>query len=71
MSSDITLLSGAPAKRQAVVEIARQNDFTASYGLALTQKEAVELIETRSSSLENTGRLEFGAGAIGRTDPRV
>jgi hypothetical protein len=66
VESDITLFSGALSTKKAVLEIMRQNQFTAHNGLELTEQEAVELLETRSCSLQDTGRLELGAGAIGR-----
>jgi hypothetical protein len=40
--------------------------MTARYGLMLTEQDAIELVETRSSSLKDTGRVEFGAGVTGR-----
>ncbi|MGI6642550.1 MAG: DUF6323 family protein [Bacillota bacterium] len=66
MASDIALSSGSLSTKQAILEITRQNELTVSHGLLLTERQAMELLETRSCSLKDTGRLEFGAGAIGR-----
>jgi hypothetical protein len=51
-------------QKQAVNEIVKCNDYTAHFGLTLTQPQAIELVETRSFSLKETGRIEFGGGVI-------
>jgi hypothetical protein len=51
-------------QKQAVEEIQKCNDFTAQFGLTLTYKDAVELVETRSHALKSNGRVEFGGGVI-------
>lgn len=51
-------------QKQAVNEIIKCNDYTEQFGLVLTQAQAVELVETRSLSLRNNGRIEFGGGVI-------
>lgn len=51
-------------QKQAVNEIIKCNDYTEQFGLVLTQKQAAELVETRSISLRDNGRIEFGGGVI-------
>lgn len=51
-------------QKQAVSEIVNCNNYTEQFGLALTQAQAIELAETRSSALKNSGRIEFGGGVI-------
>lgn len=63
------VLSGIPAelvKKQAISSIVGCNEKTFRFGLALTEKQAADLVETRELSLRNTGRVEFGEGIIGR-----
>lgn len=48
----------------AVSEILECNKYTAKFGLALSQIEAQELIETRAEALVSNGRIEFGGGVI-------
>ena len=61
------LIPFAPAgliQKQAVSEVVTCNGFTQQFGLALTQAEAIELVETRSLALSDNGRIEFGGGVI-------
>jgi len=51
-------------QKQAVGEVIKCNDYTGRFGLSLTQTQAVELVETRSLSLRDNGRIEFGGGVI-------
>lgn len=51
-------------QKLAVNEIVKCNRLTENFGLVLTEEEAVELVETRTLSLKNTGRIEFGSGII-------
>ena len=48
----------------AVSEIMKCNDYTARFGLVLSQSEAQELVETRTEALSRNGRIEFGGGII-------
>jgi len=48
----------------AVSEVLKCNEYTARFGLALTQGEAKELVETRTKALSRTGRIEFCGGII-------
>ena len=45
-------------------EILKMNTETAAYGLSLTSAEALELAETRRKALLDSGRVEFGTGAV-------
>ncbi|MDR1687745.1 MAG: DUF6323 family protein [Clostridiales bacterium] len=49
---------------QAVSEVIKCNVYTERFGLRLTQAQAAELVETRSLSLRDNGRIEFGGGVI-------
>lgn len=51
-------------QKQAADKIMKCNDFTVYFGLALTHAQAVELVETRTHSLKENGRIEFGGGVI-------
>lgn len=64
MSFDLMIFSGSLLQKQAVSEIIKCNEITEHYALKLTEQQAVELVETRSYSLKNTGRIEFGGGVI-------
>ena len=61
------LVPFAPAgliRKQAVSEVEKCNDYTRRFGLALTQAQAMELVETRFIALGDNGRIEFGGGVI-------
>src|SRR5665647_452409 len=64
MSFDLMIFGGSMLQKQAVSEIIQCNEITEQYALTLTEQQAVELVETRSHSLEKTGRIEFGGGVI-------
>lgn len=51
-------------QKQAVSEVIKCNDYTERFGLILTPAQAIELVETRSLSLRDNGRIEFGGGVI-------
>lgn len=51
-------------QKQAVRELEKCNDFTAQFGLKLSQHDAIELVETRNLALKRNGRIEFGGGVI-------
>ncbi|MFZ2538070.1 MAG: DUF6323 family protein [Oscillospiraceae bacterium] len=53
-------------QKQAIAEIEKCNDLTSRFGLVLSHSQAIELVETRSLSLKNTGRIEFGGGVINK-----
>lgn len=63
MSFQISIFPGL-IQKQAVTELAKCNDLTAQFGLILSQRDLVELVETRSLALTNNGRIEFGGGVI-------
>jgi hypothetical protein len=61
---DLISFNSALIEKQAVSEVIKCNDYTERFGLRLTQEQAVELVETRSLSLRDNGRIEFGGGVI-------
>ncbi len=64
MAFELMGFTSSIIQKQAVNEIIKCNDFTAKYCLALTNEQAVELVETRTYSLKANGRIEFGGGVI-------
>lgn len=66
MAFALSLLHSDLVEKQAVHEIMKCNDLTAQFGLALTESQALFLVETRSLALKRTGRIEFGGGVIDR-----
>ena len=64
MVFELSIFNGALIQKQAVNEIMKCNDLTVKFGLILTEKQAIALVETRSYSLKQNGRIEFGGGVI-------
>lgn len=64
MAFELCLFSGALVEKQAVNEVMKCNDLTTKFGLVLTEKQALALVETRSFALKENGRIEFGGGVI-------
>ncbi len=65
MAFEIMNLAASPLiQKLAVAEVEACNEYTADYGLTLSHKDAVELVETRTIALKSTGRIEFGGGVI-------
>lgn len=66
MENALELFSRQAMAKYAVRDILRCNEETKTYGLVLTQEQALELVETRRLALKDSGRLEFGEGVIGK-----
>lgn len=64
MSLEILNITSSLIIKQSAMEIEKLNDYTTRFGLSLTYREAVELIEARSHVLKSYGRIEFGGGVI-------
>ena len=64
MGFEIIPFASGLIQKQAVGEVIKCNDYTEQFGLVLTQAQAIELVETRSLSLRDNGRIEFGGGVI-------
>lgn len=64
MVFELASFSSDLIQKQAVNEIIKCNDFTENFGLYLTPAQAMDLAETRSISLRDSGRIEFGSGVI-------
>ncbi|HZK85553.1 MAG TPA: DUF6323 family protein [Desulfosporosinus sp.] len=64
MSFEIMSISSVLIQKQAVAELEKCNDFTTQFRLTLSQRDAVELVETRTLALKSNGRIEFGGGVI-------
>ncbi|MGV8905441.1 MAG: DUF6323 family protein [Acetobacterium sp.] len=66
MSFDLMLFDDSMLQNHAVSEILAINTITEQFSLTLTEHEAIELVETRSYALKNTGRIEFGGGILNK-----
>lgn len=66
MKNPLELFGGQAMAQYAMRDILRCNEETEAYGLVLTREQALELVETRSTALKDTGRVEFGEGVIGK-----
>lgn len=64
MSFDLMLFGDSIVQKQAVSEILEINKITEQFGLVLTRQQAIDLVETRSCTLKDTGRIEFGSGVL-------
>lgn len=64
MSFEIMNVYSSLIQKQAIDEIEKCNDFTFRFGLTLSRQDTVELVKTRTLSLKNYGRIEFGGGVV-------
>ncbi|GAE90499.1 DUF6323 family protein [Acetivibrio straminisolvens] len=64
MAFEIMNVFSSLIQKQAVDEIVKCNEFTLRFGLTLSYRDAVELVETRAVSLKKHGRIEFGGGVV-------
>lgn len=64
MDFSLIMISNSLVDKQAVNEIVKCNEITAHYGLKLSEKQAGELVDTRTEALKSNGRIEFGGGII-------
>lgn len=55
---------GALREQESVSALLDLNRFTAPYGLALTEGQAIALSQNREAALQRTARLEFGGGIL-------
>lgn len=51
---------------KTVNEILDCNNISSLFGLALTEQQAKELVETKTTSLKSNGRIEFGGGIVSK-----
>lgn len=51
-------------KRYEIAELNKCNEYTIKFGLQLSEKQIISLIEKRFDSLKSMGRVEFGEGII-------
>ena len=56
---------GTLAERRTADRLLACNDVTMSYGLALTEPQALALAQTRTDALRETRRIEWGDGIVG------
>jgi len=62
--SNFMLITTNIQNKLAVSDIIKCNEYTARFGLVLSQNEAQALVETRTEALNRNGRIEFGGGII-------
>lgn len=60
----LSSINGALMEQQVADKILACNQYTAVYGLTLTQQQAVALAHTRTSALKDSKRIEFNSGII-------
>ena len=66
MAKELQLFSFLPNVKKFENELLALNDETVNYGLRLSQKEVKDLIAVRNEALKDSGRIEFGGGAVER-----
>ncbi|WP_010251076.1 DUF6323 family protein [Acetivibrio cellulolyticus] len=64
MENNFLLITTGIQNNLAVSEIIKCNEYTARFGLILSESEVKELVETRTEALSRNGRIEFGGGII-------
>ena len=64
MDDLFSLGPGELQKLAAAEELRTCNDFTARFGLTLTEAQIWTLVEKKSEALKDTGRVEFGGGIL-------
>ena len=64
MSFELINVSSFLIQKQAVDKVVKCNDFTLRFGLSLSRKDALELVKTRTRTLKEYGRIEYGGGVI-------
>ncbi|WDV46784.1 DUF6323 family protein [Clostridiaceae bacterium M8S5] len=64
MEFKIQNLNNKILEQQAISKLMRCNEITKKFGLVLTQEQALKLIQTKSSALKKTGRIELGQGIV-------
>ena len=62
----LSLLSGGAAQKNETGLLLKSNEKAQKYGLVLSRKQAAAIIATRDAGLQRRGRMEFGAGILGR-----
>lgn len=66
MAKELQLFSFLPNVKRFENELLALNDETVNFGLRLSSKEVKDLIEVRNEALKDSGRIEFGLGAVER-----
>ena len=66
MAKELQLFSFLPNVKKYENELLSLNDETVNFGLRLSAAEAKDLIIVRNEALKDSGRIEFGIGAIER-----
>ena len=62
----LVLRSGELTEKQTVDRILACNEATEAYGLRLTEDQALALTHTRTASLKDTRRIEFGSETVNK-----
>lgn len=66
MEHYLSFLPQLMSSQNAAAEMMNCNQFTQSYGLLLTEADAKQIIAVRKQVLASCGRVELGAGMLGK-----
>lgn len=66
MDNNFSLMPNFIDQKLAVSEIICCNQFSAPFGLALSETEAIALVNARTNTLKKVGRIEFAGGIINK-----
>lgn len=64
MENSIDLLKNCLSDKKVVNEILECNETTSEYGVKLSENDVKEIINTRNTSLQKVGRIEFNGQII-------
>lgn len=64
MSFELSIFNENIVKKQAVSDIIKTNENTCKYGVVLTSEQAIALIQTKTNSLKNNGRIELSSSIV-------
>lgn len=64
MKDNFMFLPVALMKQQMITEIKKCNEYTAKYGITLSDQEIGLLADNRKEALQSNGRIEFGGGVM-------
>lgn len=66
MKNSIDLFESNLLEKQVFNEIIQCNEFTRKYGLKLCKEDVKEIINTRNTALQKSGRIEFNGQIINK-----
>ncbi|NMM62610.1 hypothetical protein HBE96_07870 [Clostridium sp. P21] len=66
MKNSIDIFQSNSLGKQVFNDIIKCNEFTSEYGLKLLEEDVKEIINTRNTALEKSGRIEFNGQIISK-----